>query len=114
MQRQCKEWSRWLEHSSDVRTRHGIAKAYRPWTSRPAVHLTGCPQTPRMHDMLDVGFAMRQQLCPPGTPTSDLVRKYYAEVTTSVHRNPWRLGAPHVYRQNSYCYSYEHDQVPSE
>jgi len=109
---QSDEFAKWRVHSSDIRAKYGIPRDSRPWTKRAATKLKGVEQTPRQKDVLDVGFALRLQASPIDTTTAQLVKDYWADVSSSVSRLPFSHGIQ-SYRQNSCHYSYEKDVVIS-
>lgn len=107
----CKsrEYAKWKTHSSTVRARFSIARSTEAWT--PSHKLRGVPRSARVLDLLDVGFALRLGQSSEKLSTEELARGYFCDVSTSVGRLPFKQGTPGVFRQHSYCYSFEKDAV---
>ena len=107
------EFLKWEAHSSTTRSHHQIARASKPWTSRRHVQLKGVPDSARIRDVIDVGFAIRQKSNHHSVSTKDLIRDLFADVATSVHRLPYKQRGLGVFRQNSLIYSYDADVLLS-
>ncbi len=70
--------------------------------------LQGCPQTARVLDVLDCGWAARLASLPAGATTADARHGWWCNPSQSVSRTPW--GAlPPVSTIGSIAYSYEYD-----
>ena len=101
----------WRTHSSETRTRFAMPRSASPWCAN--AELKGVPACARVRDLIDVGFGIQMCQSPPETTTKELAHGLWAELSTSVSRIPYKRGAPHVFRQNSYAYSYDRDVVLS-
>ena len=49
--------ARWQKVSCALRQNLGLAREARPWTGRAGVTMPGTPKTPRVLDVLDLGYA---------------------------------------------------------
>jgi len=109
-----KAFAKWKEDSSDIRSRLGLPRETKDWTSRPDVHLRGVPDRPRLYDLLNIGFGIKL-LENTGNEvlTRQMMKDYYCDLSSSVARLPFKTGQPHTFRQNSYEYNYGFDTVLS-
>jgi len=108
-----KHWQAWRAHSSQVRTTYGLSKKTAPWSARASTRLRGVPELPRVRDLVDVLFGIRQKKLGPLATTREVTHELFADLSVSVARVPMKIGSPHTFRKNSFCYSYEHDCVLS-
>jgi len=99
----------WRKSSANVRSTIGVSADFRGWSSRPDISLIGIPKTPRVLDLLDIGWAIQlAKFGPPGSVTSTQARRgLWANVTQTVQRKPF--GPPGCLATHSLWYSYEHD-----
>jgi hypothetical protein len=100
------EHAAWRTHTSTVRTQYGIARTFSPWCS-DETNLQGVPLLPRVLDLIDVGFAIRMNQADHSMTSAELAQDYFVDLSVSVGRLPFKHGSPHVFRQNSYCYTYQ-------
>ena len=126
------EYSTWRMHSKRVKHKHGLAENFRPWTSRPEVHLSGVPDSERQRDCIDtwLGAYMAQEKKKLNTraarqrqgrqgqhgevPLPDiktLTQRLFCDTSQAVHRGNVLKGRPGVLCQSSQVYSYEKDIV---
>ncbi len=110
MERAC-PWPAWRTHSAQLRAAECIPKSSRQWTSRPHVTLSGVPDLPRLHDILDTCFAIAQK-ANPNQPQASIVRNLWCDLSQAVQRRPWSKGLRTAV-QNSVNYSFQHDCVLS-
>ena len=106
------KFAEWVAQSSKVRAEHGIPKHDKPWSQRRGIQMSGVPARPRVVDLLDVGFALRQRALGHYATSAELRRSYYCDISGSVERKPFAVH-PFVFRRNSFLYSYETDSVLS-
>lgn len=97
----------WRKHNANFRHTQSISSAYAEWTTSGGRRLVGCPQTPRVTDLLDTTWAMRiKDLGGHGhVTTTDAAKGFFADVGQAVQRRPW--GGPRVLATTSVVYCYE-------
>lgn len=70
----------------------------------------------RIKDVIDFGFSQRLKTMEAQglqLKTEDIVIGFWADVSSSITRNPYRHGCPGTFRQNSVAYSYQYDTIVS-
>jgi hypothetical protein len=82
-----------------------------PWTRAPTTKLRGLPQTPRVRDLVNVGFGARMKQN-PNMSTLELKQGLWANPSQSIARKPWSV-VPATTTTSCELYSYEADAVLS-
>ncbi len=106
------DFAKWRSESSRLRSALNMPRDAKPWTGRAGVELRGVPNKEHLHDLLDIAFEDRRSKFETGTPTSDVVRGFMADLSQAVGRKAWSDG-PGTARKNSIWYSFEYDCVLS-
>jgi hypothetical protein len=106
-----KLFAKWKAQSATLRDSLKMSGDAAPWTRAPTTKLRGLPQTPRVRDLVNVGFGARMKQN-PNMSTLELKQGLWANPSQSIARKPWSV-VPATTTTSCELYSYEADAVLS-
>ena len=81
---------KWEHHSAKLRDQLGVARDWKPWTSKPTTYLHGLPRTARVLDLLDNAWICTMLKFSETTKTeAELKEDLYADISQGTQYRPW-------------------------
>ena len=102
----------WKLHSAQQRQAAGISTDYDGYTRHSDVRLRGVPDLPRVHDKLNIRWALRLKRALAGESSSSLKSGLWCDLSQNTHRGSGEtVGFGGTLCTSSLMYSFEQDVV---